>query len=307
MTPDRPRPSLVDRFRRARRDPTLAVLEGVHALKHALRFGADVSEAVCVDRAALRALAGRVAPDVAGRIAALASPVPADVFDRLAPRSPTSGVIALARRPEISLERLLAGPGPAPIVLLERPRHLGNLGAVVRVSAAADAAGVLTTGEHDPWHPAALRGSAGLHYAVPVAWLDEGARREDDDAPPSDAGEGRAGLDPRPGDSAADAAADGVGPDAAGSPGAPASGVDRIRRMAPDRPLVVLDPGGEPLRPGILPERAVIAFGSERRGLSDALRRAADRRIGLPMRPGVSSLNLATAVAATLYTGLVCR
>jgi TrmH family RNA methyltransferase len=46
----------------------------------------------------------------------------------------------------------------------------------------------------------------------------------------------------------------------------------------------------------------VLAFGSERRGLSDELLATADVRASLPMRDGVSSLNLATAVAAALYT-----
>jgi len=35
--------------------------------------------------------------------------------------------------------------------------------------------------------------------------------------------------------------------------------------------------------------------------LSDALVARADLRLALPMRPGVSSLNLATSVAAVLY------
>jgi TrmH family RNA methyltransferase len=51
-----------------------------------------------------------------------------------------------------------------------------------------------------------------------------------------------------------------------------------------------------------LPSAAVLAFGSERRGLSDELLARADTRASLPMRDGVSSLNLATAVAAALYT-----
>ena len=41
--------SLIPRFGRARRDPALAVLEGLHPLKHALRFDADVLEAVTDD------------------------------------------------------------------------------------------------------------------------------------------------------------------------------------------------------------------------------------------------------------------
>ena len=40
---------VIQRFRRARRDRELTVIEGFHALKHALRFGAELVEAVAVD------------------------------------------------------------------------------------------------------------------------------------------------------------------------------------------------------------------------------------------------------------------
>ena len=49
------------------------------------------------------------------------------------------------------------------------------------------------------------------------------------------------------------------------------------------------------------PLRAVLAFGTERGGLSDDLLARADATVALPMAPGVSSLNLATAVAALLF------
>lgn len=238
--------TLAERFRRARKGPDLAVLEGLHALKHALRFGADVLEAATVDPAALARLTEELAPDLAGSVGALARPVPADVFASLAPVPPATGVVAVARRPAApDIGGLLAVAADGPIVLLERPTHPGNVGAVVRVAAAAGAAGVLTTGRLDPWGPAALRGSAGLHFALPVA---------------------RVGVLPDTG-----------------------------------RPLLALDPSGEPMAPGSLPAGAVLAFGTERGGLSAGLRGRAVRRVALPMRPGVSSLNLATAVAAVLY------
>jgi RNA methyltransferase, TrmH family len=120
------------------------------------------------------------------------------------------------------------------------------MGACVRVAAAADAAGVLSTGGNDAWHPDALRGAAGLHFALPVASVGE----------------------------------------------LPAS----------ERPLVAIDPQGEDLRRVELPPRAILAFGTERHGLSPALRERADARLGIPMREGVSSLNLATAVAAVLFS-----
>jgi RNA methyltransferase, TrmH family len=239
--------SLIPRYGRARRDPSLAVLEGLHPLKHALRFGANVLEVVCADLADLERLATQLAPDVSARMLAFAREVPADMFAGLAPLTPSTGVISLAERPAIDTAAMLADARPKPVVLLEDPRDLGNMGACVRVSAAADAAAVLTTGGHDPWHPDALRGGAGLHYALPVARLPEGLP------------------------------------------------------LAPDRPLLALDPDGDPLNPATLPARAILAFGTERHGLSAELMERADARIAIPMRPGVSSLNLATSVAAVLF------
>ncbi len=148
---------------------------------------------------------------------------------------------------------MLADKRDAPVVLLEDPRDLGNMGACVRVAAAADAAGVLSTGSHDPWHPDALRGAAGLHYAVPVTRLNK----------LQDLG-------------------------------------------ALNRPLLALDPDGEQLDAGELPHRAVLAFGTERHGLSAELLARAEARIAIPMRPGVSSLNLATSVAAVLFAWRLC-
>jgi RNA methyltransferase, TrmH family len=239
---------LVDRFTGARRDPSLAVLEGFHPLKHALRFGAEVTAAASPDPGAIHDLARQLAPDLAQALAALVTAVPPATFARLAPHEPATGVVAVARRPPFSLAALLAAPGPAPVVLLERPTHLGNLGAAVRVAAAAGAAGVIAAGVHDPWHPEALRGGAGLQFALPVGRI-------------------------------------------AGIADLPAS----------VRPLVALHPAGEPLRPGLVPARAILAFGSERRGLSAELLARAHRAVAIPMRPGVSSLNLATAVAVALY------
>ncbi len=173
------------------------------------------------------------------------------IFNQLSPFAPSTGVISLAERPAADLRALLGERRAAPIVLLEDPRDLGNMGACVRVAAAADIAGVLTTGSHDPWHPDALRGAAGLHFALPVARL-EGLER-------------------------------------ARAPGQ--------RRASADRD----GSGGAPLDPAGLPPRAILAFGTERQGLSDKLLEGADARLAIPMRTGVSSLNLATSVAAVLF------
>jgi TrmH family RNA methyltransferase len=251
--------ALIRRYRGARRDPALAVLEGFHALKHARRFGADVLEAVASDPGRLEELSAELAPDLAGSLAGRTARVPAEVLAELVPQAPRTGVVAIARRPAVDLAAVLADPRPAPLVLLEDPRTMGNMGACVRVAAAADAAGVLTTGSNDPWHPDALRGAAGLHFALPVATLPTFPLPVGKDRQSSGAGE----------------------PDS--------------------RPLVAIDPDGADLSPAELPPRAVLAFGTERHGLSAALLERADARLGIPMREGVSSLNLATAVAAVLF------
>ena len=72
----------------------------------------------------------------------------------------------------------------------------------------------------------------------------------------------------------------------------------RSRAATTDRPLIAVDPDGEEQR---VPRDTILAFGSERHGLSQALLADADARVRIPMRAGVSSLNLATSVAAVLY------
>jgi TrmH family RNA methyltransferase len=237
---------VVQRFRAARRDPGLALLEGFHALKHALRFGAEVIEAVASEPGELDRLAADLAPDLAGSLAERTAPVSAELLGRLVPHAPRTGVVAIARRPVVDVAAVLAAERPAPIVLLEDPRTMGNMGACVRVAAAADAAAVLTTGSNDPWHPEALRGAAGLHFALPVARIES----------------------------------------------LPEGG----------RPLIAIDPEGRRLGEGGLDPRSILAFGTERYGLSEALLERADARLAVPMRAGVSSLNLATTVSAVLFS-----
>ncbi|HEU4706583.1 MAG TPA: TrmH family RNA methyltransferase [Solirubrobacterales bacterium] len=233
------------RFRTARRDPELTVVEGFHALKHALRFGAELVEAVAVDPAALERMAADLAPDLEGRFAGRVEKIDRQALADLVPLIPHTGVAAIARRPPVDLGAALADPAPAPVVLLEQPRNMGNIGACIRVAAGAGAAAVIATGENDPWHPDAVRGAAGLQFALPVAAVES----------------------------------------------LPAS----------DRPLLAVDPEGEELAPGLVPPRAVLAFGTERHGLSAEVVERAEARLSIPMREGVSSLNLATSVAIVLF------
>lgn len=233
---------VVARFRAARRDPSLVVLEGLHAVKHALRFDADVIEAWSPNPSTLHQLTAALAPDVAAAILTRTAACAAAVFERLTPGPVSSGIVALARRPQ--------RPWPAAggsVIVLDRPRHLGNVGAAIRVAAAAGARGVLVLGDVDPFHPTVVRGAAGLQFAITC--------RQASTLP---TGRG---------------------------------------------PLVAFGAGGTPLADAAYPADAWLAFGSERAGLSEEVDAAACRRVTIPMRAGVSSLNLATAVAVALYAG----
>lgn len=229
------------------RAPGAVVLDGFHALKHALRFGADVRLAVTSDKEAVLALAAELADDLTGTLRRSLVEVPADALRELVPKVHPTRVVALAVRRDRTrnLAALAATPRRAPVVVLDNPRNLGNVGAVVRLAAGFGATGVVTTGDLDPWHPNAVRSGAGLHYATAVERLS---------------------------------------PDA-----------------FPPGPLYALDPEGDDIRSVTLPDGALLAFGSERHGLHAELRERADTLLALPMRPQVSSYNLATSVAMTLF------
>ncbi len=208
------------------------VLEGFHAVKHALRFAPELMQTVVVrDLEAALALADRMAPDVAALLQSLA--VVGDC-------SHPTGVRGTATRPPE--DRSVLTSRTSPLVVVDDPKHPGNAGAVIRVAAAAGASGVALTGALDPWHPAVVRGSAGLHFALPV-----------------------------------------------------------VRTSAAELHgiVLVLDADGGGL--ATIPDAAVLVVGSERAGVGAELRERADQVVRLPMQPGVSSLNLATATAAVLY------
>ena len=260
----------IDRFRKARRDAGLVALDGLHPVKHARRFGAELLEAVSPHPDALRRLAAELAPDVADELLELAQPVSEAEFAQMSPNPPDTAIIAIARRPAVSVAAMLQPPpgnplaaNPAdrerptspgdgaalsarPVVVLDQPRNPFNIGAAVRVAAAAGAGGLLCLGQQDPWHPAAVVSGVGLQFALPVARADA---------------------------------------------------LPECRR-----PLLIIDPAGEPMPwGGAAPPGALLVFGNERRGVSAELLARAQRRLAIPMTPGVSSLNLATSAAIAIY------
>ncbi len=236
----------IELLRVAVKDESFVFLDGFHAVKHAMRFGADMLLVATSNPGKLYDLGRSLAPDIAERLIATARTVRRRDIESLGiERSHWTGVWGVARRLSPPGEGILSSRGASPLVLLEDPSNLGNLGACIRVAAAAGAAGIIIRGDADPWEPAAVRGAAGLQFAIPVL------------------------------------------------------NVQAAEKLSP--PIVALDPDGDELRIGAIPPGAILAFGTEREGLSDELMKMATSRLRLPMREGVSSLNLAVAVGIVLY------
>ena len=237
-------------FTSAHHDPSLVILEGFHAIKHALRFAADIELIVASEQSDFETLATTHAPDILNPLLAQTQKVSDTHFKLLTPTPPETGIIAIAKKKHYTLDEILEPS--APIVLLDNPSHPGNVGAVIRVCAAAGVGGVLIRGTIDPWARAVVRGGAGLQFAVPVLQTNES---------------------------------------------------DTETLTSSDRTLIALDERGEPFSSRFNPDekKVLYIFGSERHGISSELLDRCDQKIAIPMKDGVSSLNLATSVAIVVY------
>lgn len=233
---------IIDRFQSVKKSDVLAIAEGVQALKHAARFKADIEHVITYDIKHLESLLDELAPDVKADILKITQEVSEVDFSKLSRQPHRTKVMALAKRRQYNLSDLDA---KKPIIYLENPKDLENIGAVIRVGAAANAGGVLISSDVDIWHAAVIRGAAGLHWALPVLNVDENT-------------------------------------------------IFTLKR-----PIIALDPSGEEMP--VKSKNGVFIFGTERHGISPELLEKSDHTVRLPMRNGVSSLNLATSVAATLY------
>lgn len=105
-------------------------------------------------------------PDPRIRRAALSTwEVDASVFESLAPTRHPQGLLAVVPEPTGRPWSGRSGAG----VYVEGVQDPGNVGALVRAAAALGAAAVLLSeGCADPYHPAAVRGSAGGVFRIPL-------------------------------------------------------------------------------------------------------------------------------------------
>jgi len=145
---------------RARREAQMTLLDGEHLLAAYLEAGGKpytLVRAASFDAERFEHLAARC-PHVKSIL------LPDVLFADLSPVATPSGVLAEAvwlTPPAID--------APPLVIVLEDIQDPGNLGAMLRTSAAAGATlAVLSKGCHDPWSPKALRGGQGAQFVLPL-------------------------------------------------------------------------------------------------------------------------------------------
>ncbi len=222
------------------------VIEGMHAFKHAARFGAEFVDVITNDKKAAIELMQHIATKLdVEHVEQYAREIDPDQFRTIASSSLRTGIVAIAKKPVYTI----ADTKNKQIIFIENPHDINNVGAVVRVAAGYGAGAVVIVGEISPWHFLAIRAGAGLQWAVPILHINS------------------------------------------------------IEEVVNGRTVYACDANGTDMRDMIMKKNSVLIFGTEREGITNALKKNADEIISIPMQKNVSSLNLATSVAAVLYGG----
>ena len=165
---DSPRNELVKRVRRLGRDARERrgeiLLEGWKLLEAALSTGVRLRTVVLSSRAA------REAERIPRGDLEIVE-VEDALFRKLTTMESPEGILALAARPNRSLDELSRGGA---ILVADQVQDPGNLGAIARVAEAAGIDGlVVVKGSVDPFAPKALRGSMGSLLRLPLFEIEE--------------------------------------------------------------------------------------------------------------------------------------
>ena len=145
----------------------LCVAESFHLLEEALRSEREVPVVIAAE-----SVEATVRRHVSGLRATRLVVLPDKLFQAVAATETSQGVIALVRPPQWSVNQVFRGQSL--VIVLDGIQDPGNVGAILRSAEAFGATGALfVKGTVNPFHPKALRASAGSFFRVPlVAGLD---------------------------------------------------------------------------------------------------------------------------------------
>ena len=154
-----------------RRKQGLFVVEGQRELMHCVQNGLRIHSLFLCDD-----IINNVETDHWERQASKENVfhVTAEVYDKLAYRSGTEGVVAIIHTPDNSLSSLRLPQNPL-IIVIEGVEKPGKIGAILRSADAAHADAVLICDPlSDLYNPNLLRASIGAVFTVPCAVTDSG-------------------------------------------------------------------------------------------------------------------------------------
>ena len=141
-----------------RRSEGLFVVEGRRELEHCLRAGYELDSLFVCPELSLTVPEVPISPFI----------LPRSLYEKVAYRGSTEGIIAIVRERRLTLADLQLPPSSL-IVVLESVEKPGNLGAVLR---SADAAGATAVIVCDPltdlYNPNLIRSSIGAIFTVPT-------------------------------------------------------------------------------------------------------------------------------------------
>ena len=147
---------------RERRKAGLALLDGMHLISAYRASGGVPEQLILSESGAANAEAAQLAAGVAGEAVLVLAD---SLFNDVAQVATPTGIVALIRTPE---------PGPLPhtierCVMLENIQDAGNLGSILRSTAAAGIATVLLSpGCAFAWSPKVLRAGMGAHFSLDI-------------------------------------------------------------------------------------------------------------------------------------------
>ena len=280
------------------------VLEGVRMIKEAISHGHKPSVVVFSREKLLWQL------ELTGEAATKLYHIPYDKIKMWTDLTTSPGVMAAFSKQEVLKGAVARSPvSPGLTLICDNIRTPDNLGAVIRVAAAAGARQVICTrGCVDAWSPKVVRGGAGAHFLVPIIeGVEWGALQRDNLIDPfpfvllsdlvHEAGAGSQDQETQRAElSELDAVCDAEGEEASyRNPEL----CDRYKSL----PLATIQHGDLTQLPGF--REAVVVVGGETEGVSGAAHLFCHRRQGaklfVPLRNGVNSLNVVSAASLVMF------
>jgi TrmH family RNA methyltransferase len=155
------------RKQRGRNQQERILIDGVRETLRALHSNVEIDDVFVRDAALENESLRQAVADLQRRKIATAR-LTDEVFERLAYGNRHDGLLAVARPPQNSLEKLRLADDSL-ILVLEHVEKPGNIGAIARTADAAGVAALLLADPCcDPYNPNAIRASLGTVFLLPV-------------------------------------------------------------------------------------------------------------------------------------------